>query len=257
VLISVRDVRKSFGSTVALDGVSLDVAEGEFVALVGPSGCGKTTLMRIVADLVEPTSGSVLVAGGAPAVARRDRRFGVVFQRPASLPWRTALGDTRFTLKIARPPRGLDPVGLLQQFGLGDALGRYPHQLSGGMLQRENLAAALVHDPPILLMDEPFAALDEMRREEIGEWLLGQALAGQRKTVVLITHSVEEAVYLADRVVAFSPPPGRIVADLRVPLPRPRPSQAAARAMDEFVRTAHEVRLAMRGGAPTPVAPAA
>ncbi|MHB8619437.1 MAG: ABC transporter ATP-binding protein [Chloroflexota bacterium] len=251
-LIRVHDVTRTFGSTVALDHVSLDIGEGEFVAVVGPSGSGKTTLLRIIADLAAPSSGTVSVAGQPPATARRNRMFGVVFQRSAALPWQSALKDVRFTLSIAKPEHGLDPEALLDRFGLAQALEKYPHQLSGGMLQRLNLAAALVHDPPILLMDEPFAALDEMRREEIGEWLLQSALAGGRKTVLLITHSVDEAVYLADRVVAFSSAPARVVADVSVPLPRPRPPQAAARAMDEFVHTARDVRLALAGLAKEP-----
>lgn len=248
-MINVRGVCKAFGPTVALEAVDLDVDEGEFVAIVGPSGCGKTTLLRIIADLLPPTSGTITVAKQSPSLARQRRMFGVVFQRSAALPWRTAVSDVQFTLSLTRITKGLDPSSLLRQFGLDGALNKYPSQLSGGMLQRQNLAAALVHDPPILLMDEPFAALDEMRREEIGEWLVGQALAGRRKTVLLITHSVDEAIYLADRVIAFSAAPGRIIGEFHVPLPRPRPPQATARSMDEFVQTARQVRLALASGA--------
>ncbi len=244
-MITVQNVSKAFGQNLVIDQVSLQIDAGEFVAFVGPSGCGKTTLMRIIADLVPLSSGKVTVGGKTPREARESRVFGVVFQRSAALEWHTALRDVQFTLDIAHPKAGLSPEGLLEQFGLAGSFHKYPHQLSGGMLQRENIAAALVHNPPILLMDEPFAALDEMRREEISEWLMGlieHGLAGAPKTVLLITHSVEEAVYMADRVVVFSCPPAHIIADIKVPLPRPRPNQTTARAMDEFVQTAQTVR---------------
>jgi NitT/TauT family transport system ATP-binding protein len=206
---------------VALERVSFDVADGEFVALLGPSGCGKSTLLRLIADVIAPSSGRLAVAGGSPADARRAGLFGFVFQEAVLFPWLTALDNVELPLRVSRAARPRAPRELLELVGLRDFAGYYPHQLSGGMRQRVALARALVTDPQLLLMDEPFAALDEMTRDAMGSWLLS-VWEQTRKTVLFVTHSVPEAVYLADRVVVLSPAPGRIEAVLPVALPRPR-----------------------------------
>jgi NitT/TauT family transport system ATP-binding protein len=237
-VISVRGVSRRFGRAVALERVDLEVAPGELVALVGPSGCGKTTLLRIVADLETPTEGEVLVDGAPPARARRERRLGLVSQRPAVLPWKRAVDDVRFTQRVARRAR-FPPERLLGEFGLGGHETKRPHQLSGGMLQRVNIASAIAHDPAVLLMDEPFSALDEMKREELGEWF-GRELAGRPKTVLFVTHHIDEAVMLSDRVAVFSPAPGRLLEV--VPVPAPRPRDTGFRRDPRFVETAAHIR---------------
>ena len=205
----------------ALEAVSFDVADGEFAALLGPSGCGKSTLLRLIADVIAPTAGRLTVAGGSPAQARRAGLLGVVFQESVLFPWLTALANVELPLKVSRPARPRHPRELLDLVGLTDFAAYYPQQLSGGMRQRVALARALVTDPQLLLMDEPFAALDEMTREAMGTWLLS-VWEHTRKTVLFVTHSVPEAVALADRVVVMSPAPGRIEAVLPIALPRPR-----------------------------------
>ena len=241
--ISVRGVSRRFDRTLALDRVDLEVGAGEFVALVGPSGCGKTTLLRIVADLDSPSSGEVVIGTQAASAARGQRLLGLVSQRPAVLPWKRAIDDVVFTQRIAR--RAGFPAGeLLREFGLAGHEDKRPHHLSGGMLQRVNIASALAHDPPVLLMDEPFSALDEMKREELGEWL-GEELARRPKTVLFVTHHIDEAVVLADRVLVFSPAPGRVLELVRVPTARPRGTEF--RRDPEFVETtAHIRRLLFR-----------
>jgi NitT/TauT family transport system ATP-binding protein len=221
--ISIRGVSRRFGATLALDRVDLDVLADEFVALVGPSGCGKTTLLRIVADLEQPSTGEVRVGADPPAVARRSRMLGLVSQRPAVLPWKRAVDDVAFTQRIARRV-GFPARDLLVEFGLEGHEDKRPHQLSGGMVQRVNIASALAHDPQVLLMDEPFSALDEIKREELGEWL-GRELGRRPKTVLFVTHHIDEAVLLADRVVVFSTAPGRVLEVVRVPTARPRPPE--------------------------------
>jgi NitT/TauT family transport system ATP-binding protein len=248
--ISVRGVSRRFGSALALDRMDLEVGAGEFVALVGPSGCGKTTLLRIVADLESPSSGEVWIGPQPASVARGLRLLGLVSQRPAVLPWKRAIDDVIFTQRIAG--RVGFPAGeLLREFGLAGHEDKRPHHLSGGMLQRVNIASALAHDPPVLLMDEPFSALDEMKREELGEWL-GEELVRRPKTVLFVTHHIDEAVVLADRVLVFSAAPGRVLELVRVPAARPR--GAEFRRDPEFVETtAHIRRLLFRpagGGAP-------
>jgi NitT/TauT family transport system ATP-binding protein len=236
--ISIVGVSRRFGPTLALSAVDLAVEAGQFVALVGPSGCGKTTLLRIVADLESPSTGEVRIGGEAPVVARRNRRLGLVSQRPAVLPWKRAIDDVTFTQKIARKV-GFPAGALLAEFGLSGHEGKRPHQLSGGMVQRVNIASAIAHDPEVLLMDEPFSALDEMRREELGDWL-GRELQSHPKTVLFVTHHIDEAVMLADRVVVFSKAPGTILEDVRVPAPRPRSPEF--RASPAFVETAAHIR---------------
>lgn len=238
VAISIRGVSRRFGAALALDAVDLEVAAAEFVALVGPSGCGKTTLLRIVADLETPSTGEIRIGADPPAVARTKRLFGLVAQRPAVLPWKRAVDDVGFTQRIARRV-GFPARDLLREFGLGGHEDKRPHQLSGGMLQRVNIASAIAHDPPVLLMDEPFSALDEMKREELGEWF-GRTLLDRPKTVLFVTHHIDEAVMLADRVLVFSPAPGRVLELVRVPAPRPRGTEF--RRDPRFVETAAHIR---------------
>ncbi len=236
--ITVRSVSRRFGPTLALDSVDLSVTAGELVALVGPSGCGKTTLLRIVADLETPSTGEVRIGADPPAAARQKRMLGLVSQRPAVLPWKRAVDDVRFTQQVARRV-GFPPAELLRDFGLGGHESKRPHELSGGMLQRVNIASAIAHNPEVLLMDEPFSALDEMKREELGEWF-GHELAQRPKTVLFVTHHIDEAVMLADRVVVFSAAPGRVLEVVRVPAERPRPQ--AFRRDPRFVETAAHIR---------------
>lgn len=226
-LVEVDAVSRVFTSGTArhtaLEDVSFQVAQGEFVALLGPSGCGKSTLLRLIADIIPPTSGRLIVAGDSPEAARRAGLFGIVFQESVLFPWLTALANVELPLRVGRPARPRDPRELLELVGLREFAGYYPQQLSGGMRQRVALARALVTDPQLLLMDEPFAALDEITREAMGNWLLS-VWEKTGKTVLFVTHSVPEAVYLADRVVVLSPAPGRIAAVLPIALPRPRRS---------------------------------
>ena len=240
--IEFSQINKQFGDVQALRGVSLTVQNGEFVTLIGPSGCGKTTMLRIAAGLEEPTGGTVLVNGDTPKNACRQHQIGVAFQRPALLASRSALRNVRMTLEITGRAGALSPDDLLTDFGLGDFHHHYPHQLSGGMQQRVNIAAALVHDPAILLLDEPFGALDELTRESMGEWL-GDVLNRSAKTVIFVTHSVEEATILSDRVVVLSARPGRIAEVIDIGLPRPR--SRAFRTDENFLREVASVRSAL------------
>jgi NitT/TauT family transport system ATP-binding protein len=212
--------------THAIDRVDVEVRDGEFLAIVGPSGCGKSTLLRIVAGLQLATQGEVRVEGRV--VRGPQTNLGIVFQSPVLLDWRTALDNVLVQVEL----RGLDPrayreraVRLLHQVGLGDFVDRLPHELSGGMRQRVAIARALIHDAPLLLMDEPFGALDALTREQMRVDLETLWLA-TRKTVVFITHSIDEAVLLADRVVVMSPRPGRIEQVIEPALARPRGLEA-------------------------------
>jgi NitT/TauT family transport system ATP-binding protein len=226
-LIDVRDVAKTFrarsGEDVeALSPVALAVAPGEFVAIVGPSGCGKSTLLRIVAGLVPPTAGQVRIAGRPVDGPRRD--IGLCFQDAVLLPWRTVTRNVLVPAEVI----GLDPARagrrageLLELVGLGGFADKYPKELSGGMRQRVAIARALMHDPAILLMDEPFGALDAMTRESMNLELL-RIWQAHRKTVILVTHSIDEAAFLADRVVVMSARPGTIREVLDVKVARPR-----------------------------------
>ena len=232
--ISIRNVSRQFGDNWALRPVDLEIASGEFVALIGPSGCGKTTLLRIVADLQEPSSGEVRIGADSAAEARRKRLLGLVSQRPAVLPWKRAIDDVRFTQKIAGRV-GFDPARILREFGLAGHEAKRARQLSGGMLQRVNIASAMAHDPSVLLMDEPFAALDEMKREEIGAWF-DRELTVRPKTVLFVTHHIDEAVMLANRLVVFSPAPGRVLKIVTVPIPRRRDAAGADHRPDRPTR---------------------
>jgi NitT/TauT family transport system ATP-binding protein len=210
-----------------LDGVSVDVPRGQFTSVIGPSGCGKSTLLRIVSGLLEPSSGAVRVNGGRPRDAQRRHEIGFVFQDPALLPWRTVAGNVRLPLEIDGLRRRVADVdSLLDLVGLREFRDYYPHQLSGGMQQRVALARALAVDPGLLLMDEPFGALDEITRESMRYELLriraSQAEAAAGKTVIFVTHSITEAIVMSDRVVVVTGRPGRVTADVDIELPRPR-----------------------------------
>jgi NitT/TauT family transport system ATP-binding protein len=225
--------------THALESIDLAIRSGEFLAIVGPSGCGKSTLLRIVAGLVGASRGDVRVEGAR--VDRPQTNLGIVFQSPVLLDWRTALDNVLVQVEL----RSLDPkayrdnaLRLLDQIGLKDFADRYPYELSGGMRQRVAIARALIHDAPLLLMDEPFGALDALTREQMRLDLEALWLA-THKTVMFITHSIDEAVLLADRVVVMSPRPGRIERTIDIPLPRPR--GLAARREPEFVRITEEI----------------
>jgi NitT/TauT family transport system ATP-binding protein len=230
--VSLRELTHVFtdgrAALTALSGLSLDVPEGQFAAVLGPSGCGKSTLLRIVGGLLRPSQGDALVHGLSPGAAQKARDIGYVFQDPALLPWRSVVSNVRLPLEMdglrRRYSGRIDE--LLDLTGLSEFRSYHPQQLSGGMQQRVALARALVFDPGLLLMDEPFAALDEitrlgMRYELLRVWE-SQAGGAGRKTVLFVTHSVAEALALADRVIVLSARPGRIKADVEVELPRPR-----------------------------------
>jgi len=231
-LVTLHHVTKSYaledGTTVvALDDVSLGIGDKQFVSLIGPSGCGKSTMMSIVAGLLAPSSGEILIAGHPPERAQAARELGIVFQQPVLLPWRTIRANCRLLLEVtgaldADAERRIDD--LLGLVGLTEFSERYPSQLSGGMRQRAAIARALCLDPVLLLMDEPFAALDEFTRHQMNLELL-EIQARSRKTVMFVTHNIAEAVFLSDRVVAMSPRPGRIIEDIEIDLPRPRDSR--------------------------------
>ena len=249
--VEVSQVVKRFGgkagavATVLAD-VDLTVGAGEFVALTGASGCGKTTLLRLLAGLEEPTSGIVRVLGQSPSEACRRRQIGVAFQHPALVPSRTALENVRLTLEIVGRDRdrpSADPAKLLEDFGLGKFLHHYPHQLSGGMRQRVNIACALVHSPRLLLLDEPFGALDELTRASMMDWL-ADILRRTGQTAVLVTHNIEEAVCLSDRIAVLGRRPGRIVETVPVRLARPRPE--ATPATTDILRVVAETRAIVR-----------
>ena len=223
-LTGVGQVYKTSGQDVlAVSDVSFDVKPGRFVVLVGPSGCGKSSLLMMMAGLRHPTSGTILISG-APIKDPDPNRVGVVFQEPSLFPWLTAEENVEFPLTlrgVAKKDRRAKAREALQLVGLEGFGDRHPHELSGGMKQRVSIARGLVQDPPVLLMDEPFAALDEQTRMTMGDELL-RIWAATGKTIVFVTHSLTEAVYLADEVIVMSPRPGRIVDRLEVALPRPR-----------------------------------
>lgn len=240
------------GPVPALADISLAVGRGELVVLVGPSGCGKSTLLRIVAGLRAPTSGSVVV-GGRP-VTRPFAEVGMVFQAPVLLKWRTILDNVLLPAELSGLAAGRHrgrAADLLRLVGLGEFAKTYPRQLSGGMQQRAAICRALLLDPPLLLMDEPFGALDAMTRDEMNLELLrvwGETTErAKRKTIVFVTHSIEEAVFLADRVVVMTPRPGRVATVVDVPLPRPR--RVATRAMPEFGTLSLRIHEALFGQA--------
>jgi NitT/TauT family transport system ATP-binding protein len=227
-VVSLQSVTQTYGSAstgiAALRDVSITVGDGEFVSIVGPSGCGKSTLLRIIADLLSPTEGRVLIRGRSPHEARERREIGMVFQSPVLYDWRSVRRNIELPLEVIgrpRPERRARAAEMLRLVGLEQFASSYPWQLSGGMQQRVSIARALVFDPVILLMDEPFGALDELGRERMnGE--LQRIWAQTGKTVLFVTHSVPEAVFLSSRIVVMSPHPGRVMAEVTVDLPRPR-----------------------------------
>lgn len=236
------------GELVALENVSLGVRAGEFVCLVGPSGCGKSTLLRVLAGLLPPTRGTVWLAG-QPLTAPR-RQVGIVFQQANLMPWRTVLGNVSLPLELADVPRReaqWRAAALIELVGLDEFASAYPADLSGGMAQRVAIARALAHDPDVLLLDEPFGSLDALTRERMGQELL-HIWRAQRKTVLMVTHSVPEAVFLADRVLALSPRPGTVAATVAVTLPRPR--DLALMGSAAFGALAGQVRAAIVAGRP-------
>ncbi len=232
----------------ALSEIDLTIAQGEFVSLIGPSGCGKTTLLRVIADLEPITSGDVRVNGLTPHQARLARAYGYVFQAPALFAWRTVLGNVMLPLQIQGRPRAEAEAVAKEQLarvGLTGFERKYPWQLSGGMQQRASIARALGFEPKILMMDEPFGALDEITRDGLNEQLQ-QLWQRERRTVVFVTHSIAEAVYLSTRIVVMSPRPGRILKVIESTLPDNR--HLGLRDTPEFMALAHEVRQGLARG---------
>jgi NitT/TauT family transport system ATP-binding protein len=232
----------------ALKDVDLTVAQGDFVSFIGPSGCGKTTLLRVIADLEQPTSGSITVNGMTPNQARMNRAYGYVFQAAGLYPWRTIAGNVRLPLEImgySRAEQAERAARTLDLVGLTGFERKFPWQLSGGMQQRASIARALAFDADLLLMDEPFGALDEIVRDHLNEQLLA-LWAKTQKTVCFVTHSIPEAVYLSTRIVVISPRPGRVTDIIDSPLPRERPLDI--RETPEFLEIAHRVREGLRAG---------
>jgi NitT/TauT family transport system ATP-binding protein len=249
-VVAIRGATKVFdgaGSAVrALDNINLDIQRGEFVALLGPSGCGKSTLLRLIGDLLSPTSGAVKVNGKSAHQARLDRDYGMVFQHPTLYDWRTVANNVQLPLEIMNYPaekRHARAAEMLQLVQLEDFGRHYPWQLSGGMQQRVAIARALAFEPSILLMDEPFGALDEMTRERMQLELL-RIWEQTRTTVVFVTHSIPEAVFLSSRVVVMSPRPGRISGIISVDLSRPRGFET--REDRRFFELVTEVRECLR-----------
>ena len=236
------------GDVQALKDVNLAIEAGEFVSFIGPSGCGKTTFLRVVADLETPTGGQVKVTGLTPEQARQKRAYGYVFQQPGLLPWRTVEGNIRLPLalmgqsKEASAPRIAEVLKMVELDGFGS---KYPWQLSGGMQQRVSIARALAFDAELLLMDEPFGALDEIVRDRLNEQLL-ELWKATKKTVLFVTHSIPEAVYLSTKIVVMSPRPGRVSKVIDNPLPEDRPLDVRETAA--FLDVASEVRAALREG---------
>lgn len=236
------------GQVEALRDASLTIDKGEFVSIIGPSGCGKTSLLRLIADLEQPTSGTVQVNGMSARAARERRAYGYVFQSPSLFPWRTVRQNITLPLQIAgyakteQDQRALETLSLV---GLSEFSGKYPWQLSGGMQQRVSIARALAFDADILLMDEPFGALDEMTRDHLNEQLLS-LWRGTGKTVVFVTHSISEAVYLSTRVAVMTRRPGRITETITSTLPLDRSFDIRESA--EFTALAQRVRNRLRSG---------
>jgi NitT/TauT family transport system ATP-binding protein len=256
--LELTDASKSFGDLHALSPVTMSVDDGEIVTLLGPSGCGKTTLLRMVAGLEAPTGGTIRVEGGSPADARRRKRIGFVPQSPALLPWRSVEQNARLLLDInrgagdrtgggrsTRDTRATAVRDMLDEVGLSDFLDAYPHELSGGMQQRVGLVRAFALGAPILLMDEPFAALDELTREEMRH-LLVRLCEPLGTTVLFVTHSIAEAAFLSDRVAVMSARPGTITATVDVSFARPRGAELED--TDEFFHLTTLLRDELRSG---------
>ena len=252
-VVRIAGVDKTFARgdravTKALEDIDLEISSGEFVSLIGPSGCGKSTLLRIVGDLISPSTGTVTVNGKTAAQARRDRDYGMVFQAPVLFDWRTVEDNVKLPLEIlgqdaaTRAARAREMLDLVE---LGDFLKHHPYQLSGGMQQRVAIARALAFQPSILLMDEPFGALDEMTRERMNSEVL-RIWERTGTTVLFVTHSIPEAVFLSSRVVVMSPRPGRITRVIEIDLPRPRNEDT--RETRRYFELVTDVREALRRG---------
>ncbi len=234
------------GGIRALSGVTFGIERGEFVSIVGPSGCGKSTLLRLVSGLLDPTEGTVQTAGHAARDVKERRDVGFVFQQPTLLPWRTVEQNVALPGELGPSPKRIDPARVraaLELVGLSDFARVFPHQLSGGMQMRVSLARALVTEPGVLLMDEPFAALDEITRQKLNEDLLG-LWARDQWTGLFVTHNVTEAVFLSQRVFVMSARPGRIVEELAIPFAYPRAPELRATA--EFAALSGRVSAALR-----------
>ncbi|WP_295046202.1 ABC transporter ATP-binding protein [uncultured Paracoccus sp.] len=251
-VITARDVSLTFptadGPVHALKDVNLTINQGDFVSFIGPSGCGKTTFLRAIAALETPTGGVLTVNGMTPDQARRTRAYGYVFQAPGLYPWRTIAGNISLPLEImgfAKADRAQRIARVLDLVELGGFGGKFPWQLSGGMQQRASIARALAFDADILLMDEPFGALDEIVRDRLNEALL-DLWKKTGKTIGFVTHSIPEAVYLSTKIVVMSPRPGRITKVIDSPLPRDRPLEI--RDTPDFIALSHEVREGLRDG---------
>ncbi|MDX4073438.1 MULTISPECIES: ABC transporter ATP-binding protein [Brucella] len=251
-VIDIKDLSLVFetndGPVHALSNINLAIQRGEFVSFIGPSGCGKTTLMRVVADLEQPTSGSVSVNGMTPANARLDRSYGYVFQAAALFPWRTIEDNISLPLEIMGYSRAERQARIEKNLALVNLTGfgkKFPWQLSGGMQQRASIARALSFDPDMLLMDEPFGALDEIVRDHLNEQLL-KLWAATRKTVIFVTHSIPEAVFLSTKIVVMSPRPGRIHEIIDCDLGPDRTLDI--RESEAFLKIAHRVREGLRLG---------
>jgi NitT/TauT family transport system ATP-binding protein len=255
-VVAIKEVTKRFGETTALQGIDLEIEPGEFVSLIGPSGCGKSTLLRIIGDLIQPTAGTATVNGKPARQARIDRDYGIVFQDAVLYDWRTVAKNIALPLELARGPSGRRSARvkeMLELVELTEFDNHYPWQLSGGMQQRVSIARALSFDPALLLMDEPFGALDEMTRERLNMELL-QIWAASGSTVVFVTHSIAEAVFLSTRVVVMSPRPGRISTMIPIDLTQPR--TATTREDPHFFELVTDVREALHLGHDLERAPA-
>ena len=249
-VIDARDLSLTFttadGPVYALEGINLTVNDGDFVSFIGPSGCGKTTLLRVIADLEQATSGAMSVNGMSPAQARMARAYGYVFQAPALYPWRTVEKNVGLPLEIMGTANAASRVKRnLELVNLGGFEKKFPWQLSGGMQQRVSIARALAVEPKLLLMDEPFGALDEIVRDKLNQQLL-ELWAATKKTVVFVTHSIPEAVFLSSRIVVMSPRPGRIIDVIETNLPANRTLDI--RETPEFLKIAHRVREGLKAG---------
>ena len=249
-VIDARDLSLTFttadGPVYALEGINLTVNDGDFVSFIGPSGCGKTTLLRVIADLEQATSGTMAVNGMSPAQARMARAYGYVFQAPALYPWRTVEKNVGLPLEIMGTADAASRVKRnLELVNLSGFEKKFPWQLSGGMQQRVSIARALAVEPKLLLMDEPFGALDEIVRDKLNQQLL-ELWAATKKTVVFVTHSIPEAVFLSSKIVVMSPRPGRIIDVIETNLPANRTLDI--RETPEFLKIAHRVREGLKAG---------
>ncbi len=251
-LIEIKNLNKQFttadGKVVnALENIQLEVKRGEFISLIGPSGCGKSTLLRLIADLIQPTSGTLTINGHSAETARRNREYGFVFQSATLYDWRTVIKNVQLPLevmKFSHHERHERAQKMLKLVELSDFADHYPWQLSGGMQQRVSIARALAFEPNLLLMDEPFGALDEMTRERLNNELLSIWQAIPSMTVIFVTHNIAEAVYLSSRVVVMSPRPGRVYQVVDIDLPYPRNAETLD--TDEFFHYSSQIRHLLR-----------